>query len=160
MSMSHAEFRSRMLEYLSGRMPREQEALFREHERNCADCAARLAEEQTLWDLLGSDDPDSLDVGRSVWPEVRRRTFGAKAESAWFFGQGRFSRLGLAASALAAGLAWGWLLPGWIGSATSVTGYADTDSYEVQSNWLDDSSAYDLAGLWLDMGSEEESDGS
>ncbi|PID78538.1 hypothetical protein CSB20_14635, partial [bacterium DOLZORAL124_64_63] len=123
MSMSHEEFRSRMLEHLSGQLPREQEALFREHERSCADCAARLAEEQALWDLLGPGDPDSLDAGRSIWPEVRRRTFGEKAESAWFFGQGRVSRMGLAAGALAAGLACGWLLPVWIGSATSVAGY-------------------------------------
>jgi len=118
------------------------------------------AAEQALWDVLGRADADGLGDGHSVWPEVRRRTFGNQAGSAWFFGHGRFSRTGLAAGALAAGLAFGWLLPSWTGPAGTAASYSGTESYAAQSSWLDDSSADDLAGLWLDMGTEEEGDGS
>jgi hypothetical protein len=160
MSMSHEEFRSRMQDHLSGQMQPGQETLFQEHRECCSACADLLKEERILWDMLGPGDPDSLGTASSVWPEVRHRTFGARGDGAWFFGHGQYSRAGLAAGALAAGLAFGWLLPTWTGPAGTMADGNNSASYEAQSSWLDDSSAYDLAGLWLDMGSAEESDGS
>lgn len=158
MSMSHEEYRNLVPVHLSGHLDPTDGERFLEHGQHCPRCAEHLRQEKELWETLALADPDSLGKRASVWPEVRRRTLGAGKTSVWFFGQGRLSRTGWAACALAVGLIGGWGMPTWLGTAGSAG--VESSAYVAQSSWLDDSSAYDLAGLWLDMGTAEEGDGS
>lgn len=156
--MPHEKFRKQIPRYLAGHLSAADAAAFLEHVQGCPDCLGTLAQEKELWDLLAQADADSLGSGSSLWPGIQRRTFRRDEDGSWFFGQGRLSRTGLAAGALAAGLAFGWFMPTWMGNGAGTVGY--TETYTTESSWLDDSSTDDLAGLWLDMGATEESDGS
>ncbi len=125
---------------------------------NNNDDARLAATDKELWELLGKGDVRSSGPAASVWPSVQQRTFGAQKNGTWFFGSGQLVRASLAACAVVAGLMVGVLVPGL--SATATADEINNDLWVSEASWLDDSATDGLAGIWLDPGLADESDGS
>lgn len=125
--------------FVSGELDGPQWDLVEEHLKSCPSCRAEADEVRGMWEELGSVGP--LPSNRSVWPAVQARTFGAEsANREWFFGSGGLVRGALAATALAAGLALGVLVPaneGWDGNDADP---GSASSFLSESSWLSDSS--------------------
>jgi len=158
MRNSHEIFRDRIQAWLSGQLDLETAAEFAAHQQECSECSALASAEQELWDMLGQGQVVNAAGASSIWPLVQERTFGGARNNAWFFGGGKLMRASLAACAMVAGLMMGALVPG-----LSSTASADepTDGIWVsEASWLDASATDGLAGIWLDPGLLEESDGS
>jgi len=67
-------------------------------------------------------------------------------------------RATLAACAVVGGLMVGTMLPGL--SPTATADEVNNELWVSEASWLDDSATDGLAGIWLDPGLTEESDGS
>ena len=67
-------------------------------------------------------------------------------------------RASLAASAVAAGLMAGILIPGFSGQADADE--INSDLWVSEASWLDVTATDGLAGIWLNPGLSDESDGS
>jgi len=157
MSSKHEIFLDRIQAWLSDQLDTETLTRVETHLAECPECSVRAASEKELWEILGQGDVRTSRLAPSVWPEVRERTFGTEKNGAWFFGGGLVMRTSLAACAVAAGLMAGVLVPGLSGTATA----EGTDNMWVsEASWLDDSATDGLAGIWLDPGLAEESEGS
>jgi len=123
----------------------------------------RTQAEKDLWELLGEGRIQTKGAVPSVWPQVQQRTFGSpeknlQAGNSWFFGGGQWVRASLAASAVAAGLMVGILIPGFSGQAGADE--TNSDLWVSEASWLDVTATDGLAGIWLDPGLSDESDGS
>ncbi len=98
--------------FVAGELSGAEQQRVADHVANCPACAREVAEARQLWDLLGAaevprDMPQDLlenAPAQSAWPEIQARTFG-RARGSLLYGGGRWSKAGIAATALAAGLA-------------------------------------------------------
>ena len=125
-----------------------------DHVANCPACAREVAEARQLWDLLGAaevprDMPQDLlenAPAQSAWPEIQARTFG-RARGSLLYGGGRWSKAGIAATALAAGLALAILLPG--GDTGDKILASESDNSWGSSFWLDEQSDSGFSTIWL-----------
>ena len=158
MNNNHEIFRDQIQAWLSGQLDAGTVLQFEAHMADCPDCAALAAGEKELWELLGQGDAHTSGPVPSVWPSVQQRTFGKGSNGAWFFGGGQLMRASLAACAVAAGLMVGVLVPGL--SATATADEINSDLWVSEASWLDETATDGLAGIWLDPGLAEESDGS
>jgi anti-sigma factor RsiW len=158
MSNNHQIFRDRIQAWLSNELAVEILPEVEAHLAACPECSALAAAEKELWEMLAHGDVRTSGPGKSVWPEVRQRTVGRNDNGAWFYGGGIWRRASLATCAVAMGLMAGVLVP----DLSDTTGFDDTDGdlWVSEASWLDDSATDGLAGMWLDIGFAEESDGS
>jgi len=153
--------------WLAGELSTAEVTVVEQHLNLCPECAARARELRQIWDLVGTVD-ESKSAESSIWPAVRSRTLGQKEEhlvSGWFFGGGHTLRAGLAATAVAAGLALAFILP----AGQQSTDSGNTVASMVESSdmeWLTDSTIFSsdsggfLDDLWLGTGLDNEGDGS
>ena len=140
--------------FVAGELSGAEQQLVADHVANCPACAREVAQARQLWDLLGEaevprDMPqDLLDntPAASAWPEIQARTFG-RARGSLLYGGGRWSKAGIAATALAAGLAVAVLLPR--GDAADKILSSDSDTSWGSSFWLDEQSDSGFSTMWL-----------
>ncbi|MDX2475605.1 MAG: zf-HC2 domain-containing protein [Candidatus Krumholzibacteria bacterium] len=136
--------------FVAGELSGAELQLVADHVANCPACAREVAEARQLWDLLGEAEmPREMlaDVpAASVWPGVQARTFG-QARGSLLYGGGRWSKAGIAATALAAGLALAILLPS--GDAREKVLASDSDASWGSSFWLDEQSDSGFSTIWL-----------
>ena len=159
----HKVFHDRIQAWLSGHLDAEATEAFRAHQIECADCAARAQSEKNLWEMLGAGKIEDQELVPSVWPQVREKVFKSAIPaktvgSSWFFGGGQLVRASLAACAVSAGLMVGILTPGVSNQANAEN--TSNKLWDTESSWLDATSTDGLAGIWLDPGLSDESDGS
>ncbi len=119
--------------------------------------------EKELWELLGEGRIQTKGPVPSVWPQVQQRTFGSperdlQAVNSWFFGGRQWVRASLAACAVAAGLMAGILIPGFSGQADADE--TNSELWVSEASWLDVTATDGLAGIWVNPGLPDESDGS
>ncbi len=153
--------------WLADELSARETAMVEEHLAACPECSSRAQELQQIWLLLGTVG-ESTSKQPSIWPDVRLRTLGDtehKHSSDWFFGGAEALRAGLAATAVAAGLALAFILPAGQQISVSdnvVAGLAENSDME----WLTESTIFDsdsggfLDDLWLGTGLEKEGGGS
>ena len=158
MNNNHEIYLDQSQAWLSGHLDAGAVSQLEAHLADCPECAARAADEKELWELLGQGAVCGSDPVSSVWPSVQQRTFGKGSNGAWFFGGGQLMRASLAACAVAAGLMVGVLVPGL--STTATADEINSDLWVSEASWLDETATDGLAGIWLDPGMAEESDGS
>jgi len=158
MNNNHEIFRDQIQSWLSGQLDEDALSRFETHMSECRQCAARASVEMDLWDMLGQGSAQVSGPVPSVWPEVQQRTFGGNQNGSWFFGRGQLMRATLAACAVVGGLMVGTMLPGL--SPTATADEVNNELWVSEASWLDDSATDGLAGIWLDPGLTEESDGS
>ncbi len=149
--------------WLSGELTADQNNHFEAHLKACAECASEVAEAKLFWDALKSCEIPETDLESSLWPAVRKQTFGrneSDEKGAWFFGTGRWLQVSLATATVAAGLIFGVLFPG--GGTPSVGGQveaADLTTDQLESLWLGGSSwegGYtQLESGWWSVGANE-----
>jgi anti-sigma factor RsiW len=140
--------------FVAGELSGAEQQLVADHVANCPACAREVAQARQLWDLLGEAEvprgmpQDSLKntPAESTWPEIQARTFG-RARSSLLYGGGRWSKAGIAATALAAGLAVAVLLPR--GDAGDKILSSDSDTSWGSSFWLDEQSDSGFSTIWL-----------
>lgn len=137
--------------YVSGDLDPDRAAIVERHLEVCPGCGQALAEARSLWDLLGTAQADRPADG-SIWPAVRSRTLGrTEKDREWFFGNGPWTRTGLASAALAAGLMLGVLLPASQGTSPEAEVPSTESSWLMESTWLSSSSWLNAEGsLGLD----------
>jgi anti-sigma factor RsiW len=142
----------RLAAHMAGELLPEESAAVREHLAVCSACRLAAAEYEEIWNLM---EPEAVAVhpGPSVWPSVRERTLGSR--STWFFGPRGWVRRGLAAAAVAAGLALGLLAPG-AGIDAQWNDAAASDLLLAASSLEDGSGESGLAGIWLAAGTDVE----
>ena len=145
--------------WLSGELSQQETSRFQAHLDQCPECTREAAEARKFWD--GLDVVDIPAAASSLWPEVRRKTFGQDEKTFSFFGTGRVIQTSLATAAMAAGLMIGILLPG--GSGPTVGGEVeamDSGVAQLETVWLSGSSwgsdFTDLATGWLIAGQADE----
>jgi anti-sigma factor RsiW len=144
--------------FVAGELSGAEQQLVADHVANCPACAREVGEARQLWDLLGEAEvprgmpqdlpQDSLKNTpvKSTWPEIQARTFG-RSRGSLLYGGGRWSKAGIAATALAAGLAVAVLLPR--GDAGDKTLSSDSDPSWGSSFWLDEQSDSGFSTIWL-----------
>ncbi len=136
--------------FVAGELSNAELQLVADHVANCPACAREVAEARHLWDLLGEAEmPREMlaDVPTaSVWPAVQARTFG-QARGALLYGGGLWTKTGIAATALAAGLALAILLPS--GDARENILASDSDASWGSSFWVDEQSDSGFSTIWL-----------
>jgi anti-sigma factor RsiW len=154
--MNHVD--DKIQAFVAGELSGSEQQLVADHLANCPACAREVAEARQLWDLLGEAEvprgmpqdltQDSLKntLAESAWPEIQARTFG-RARGSLLYGGGRWSKAGIAATALAAGLALAILLPG--GDTGDKILSSDSDNSWGSSFWVDEQSDSGFSTMWL-----------
>ncbi len=151
--------------FVAGELDGPRKHVVEEHLKKCSACRDEADQALRLWEDLGSVGP--VLSNESVWPSVRARTFGAGSrQQQWFFGSGGLARGALAATALAAGLTLGILVPVNEGPDGDVYDPGSDSSWLLESSWLSESSwlggdgAPGIDELLLGAGLQDEVDGS
>ena len=125
--------------FVSGELSVEKRDAVEAHLVTCDQCRREEAEVRGLWNLLGEAEVDP-PVDRSIWDTVRSRTLEKKEGSRdWLFGREPWTRAGLAAAAVAAGLVCGILVPGGENTGSNESSGEDA-AWLVESTWLSNSS--------------------
>lgn len=142
--------------WLGGELDAATAASVAAHLERCPECRREAEAQRAAWRALESVATAPSPRG-SVWPAVRRRTFGAGAGN-WFFGRSPVVRWSLAALTVAAGVLGGRLTGGLAGAGAAL---ADDDG-SLAAVWLEDSSWHDesgggLADSWLALAANETS---
>lgn len=140
--------------FVAGELSGTEQQRVADHVVNCPACAREVAEARQLWDLLGEaevprDMPQNMlenAPAKSAWPEIQARTFG-RARGTLLYGGGRWSKAGIAATALVAGLALAVLLPS--GDAGKKVLSSESDISWGSSFWLDEQSDSGFSTIWL-----------
>ncbi len=132
--------------FVAGELSGTEQQLVADHLAQCPECAAEETEARQLWDLLeAAEVPESIPA-ESAWPEIQARTFG-RSQSTLLYGGGLWSKTGIAATALAAGLALAILLPG--GGSSDKVLASDSEASWGSSFWLDEQSDAGFSEMWL-----------
>lgn len=133
--------KNRLDAFVAGEMDPDEQVQITRHLARCADCAARVAEAQVLWDLLGeAAEPQSLLQARpSLWPRIQARTTAQRGR--------RWVNVAAATVALAAGLALAVVLPT-RHSQDSRVALSDENSWG-SAFWFEDQSETTFSELWL-----------
>lgn len=148
--------------HVSGELDGPRKEMVEEHLLECPACRAEAGKIRRLWDELGA--VETVQVRASAWSAVQARTFaegGAGRE--WFFGSGRLVRSTLAATAVAAGLTLGVLMPA--GPSPETADETDTSwlsdaSWVSNSSWLGGGDAPGIDDLLLGVELPDKVDGS
>ena len=148
----------RISAWLGGELDSAEAADLEHHLELCPDCARAARESRAVWEALGAVTLAENQLSSpSVWPRVRARTFGERADGSWFYGSSALVRGGLATAAVAAGLFFAVMLP-----SGELDGAGSSSDLQVESLWLEDSSwtadnqDYDLDRMWLSAGLDTE----
>lgn len=146
--------------HVSGELDGPRKEAVEEHLTECSTCRAEAERIQRLWNDLGA--VETSRSGDSVWSAVQARTFGeGRADREWFFGSGGLVRGTLAATAVAAGLALGVLLPAQQSPAEDAdTSWLSDASWVSNSSWLGGDTAPGIDELLLGVENPDEVDGS
>jgi anti-sigma factor RsiW len=152
--MNHVD--DKIQAFVAGELSGAELQLVADHVANCPACARGVAEARELWGLLGEAEmPREMlaDVpAASVWPAVQARTFGqartfVQPGGSLLYGGGLWTKTGIAATALAAGLALAILLPS--GDARQKVLASDSDTSWGSSFWVDEQSDSGFSTMWL-----------
>lgn len=139
--------------YVSGELAGAEEQFVVDHLAECPACAQEAEQARQLWAVLGEANVLENLTSASAWPDIQARTFGRQSSSV-FYGGGLWSKTGIAAFAVAAGLALAVLLPA--GSTQDVI-FAEDSEALGSSFWLSEQSDTAFSEMWLavaDEGSE------
>lgn len=166
---------------ISGELNGPAKTAVENHLAHCAQCARQHSEAQDFWNTLGQmggissdgqvradlQEPASKNINNSVWSAVRERTLKGSRREDWFFGGRLATQATLAATALAAGLFVGGLLPG---TSNLDSGQIDDGSYvEVatadelsHTDWFNGTvwaeGTTSLESTWISLGLDDDSD--
>jgi len=149
--------------WLAGELSARDAAEIQDHLTSCQECSSRAEELRQVWNLLGAME-DVEPQKPDIWSAVKLRTVdldGEDSPSSWFFGGGPALRTGLAATAMAAGLALAFLFPAGQQSSTSVNVVAGLEE-NPDMQWIAESTFFgnDTGGLldelWLGSSLENE----
>ncbi len=136
--------------YVAGELSGADAQSVTEHLTTCPQCAGEVEEARLLWAALGEVATSVELTNVSAWPEIQARTFGFERDPV-LYGGGLWSKTGIAAVALAAGLSLAVLLP--TGSPQDTT-VASEDETLGSSFWLSEQSDTAFTELWLAVADE------
>jgi anti-sigma factor RsiW len=132
--------------FIAGELAGEQQQAVTDHLADCPACAHAVEQARHLWSLVDEAATLAPLPGGSAWAGIQARTFG-RARSSLLYGGGLWSKTGIAATALAAGLALAILLPSENSEQSLLPG---TDEMAWGSSfWLDEQSDTAFSELWL-----------
>ena len=118
-----------------------------EHLASCQSCKQALAETRSLWDVLALAAEPEVVPTASAWAGIQAQTFGLE-RAPIFYGGGLWSKTGIAAVAMAAGLALAIFLPA--GGAIESVYVAENEALG-SSFWLEDQGDSGVSEWWLTM---------
>ena len=152
--------------YLAGELGPVRAAAVEKHLAECPRCRREVEQARKLWNLIDAAEVVSVEEG-SIWPAVRERTLVRKsARHQWFFGSGPWTRRGLAAGAVAAGLVVGLLAPAGSVDKERIAVAQENSSWPVElfllmdSSWLGTGETPGLDDVLLGVDLAEEGNGS
>ncbi len=141
----------RIQAFVAGELAGDERQAIADHLADCPACNREAEEARRLWGLLGDAAVPGPLPASSGWPGIQARTFG-RARGSLLYGGGLWSKTGIAATALAAGLALAILLPG--GNTEDAVLASDGDVAWGSSFWLDEQADTAFSERWLAVAEE------